>query len=643
MKKTLLLMIPLSMLLSLTGFSSFYLTETSSIANPLFTSTEQSPFLPEVMVYPAPELQVETPLAAHPTDNNVFAAASISGVYPGGYTTGFYRTTNGGTSWTGTNAIKNLSGGIITTIGDPQVIIDNNYRYVLAYLASSGAGGLKVGISYSTNNGANFTSTYFVPGVDTADKVAMTIDDYAQSPNFGRCYIAYSEKSGTYFSYSTNSGTTWSAVKRICPTNRYSRVGASIATGPSGEVYVSWPFYQSTVDYLGFARSTDGGVSWDSTDFAFSASASGPGFRMNLNLVKLNGLPIIAVDKSGGPNHGTVYASFIEKKSAISPALDTCDIIIRSSTNGGDTWGPKIRVNESNTSTKSYQLFHQLNVDKSGNLNVFYIDTRDTPTNDSFMVYMSRSVNGGISFTDTKASSHKFKHKQLSASERLFGVPSYIGSYIGLASPSDRIVGLWFDNIDEKYRAYSVVYPLSTSLSLKAIPQGLYNQNSNTLKKKDTITAVLRASTPPYQKIDSANGIIDSVTLAASLSFNNITTGDYFVEARHKNSITVWSNSAVSIITGGNNSYDFTSSSTSTWGNNQIQVDSEPVRFAMYSGEVNGDDVIDVTDVSTVENDAFNYTTGNVITDFNGDNFVDVTDIAFADYGSANFIMLITP
>ena len=643
MKKTLLLMLPLSMLLSLTGWSFFYLTDKSEIVNPLFTLTEQSPFLPEVTVLPSPELQVETPLAAHPSDKNVFAAASISGVYPGGYTTGFYRTTNGGTSWTGTNAIKNLSGGIITTIGDPQIIIDNNYRYILAYLASSGAGGLKVAISYSTNNGTNFTSPYFVPGVDTADKVVLAIDDYAQSPNFGRCYIAYSEKSGTYFSYSSNSGTTWSTAKRICPNNRYSRVGTSIATGPSGEVYVSWPYYQSTVDYLGFARSTDGGVSWDSTDFAFSASPTGAGFRVNLNLVKLNGLPVIAVDKSGGPNHGTLYASFIEKKSAISPALDTCDIIIRSSVNGGITWGPKIRVNESNTSTKSFQLFHQLNVDKSGNLNVFYIDTRDTPTNDSFMVYMSRSVNGGLSFTDMKASTHKFKHKQLQASERLFGVQSYIGSYIGLASSSDRIIGVWFDNIDEKYRAYSVVYPLTTSFSLKAIPQGLYDQNSNRLKKRDTITALLRAGTPPFQRVDSASAIIDSLTFTAALSFNNIVTGNYFIEARHKNSISVWSSSAVTITSGGTNSLDFTSSASSSWGSNMIQVDSEPVRFALYSGDVNRDDAIDVTDVSLVENDAFDYVTGNVVTDFNGDNFVDVTDIAFADYGSANFILMLTP
>ncbi len=53
--------------------------------------------------------------------------------------------------------------------------------------------------------------------------------------------------------------------------------------------------------------------------------------------------------------------------------------------------------------------------------------------------------------------------------------------------------------------------------------------------------------------------------------------------------------------------------------------------------------MIDVSDVSEIENDAFEYAAGNVITDINGDGFVDVTDIAFADYGASNFVMCVTP
>ena len=172
--------------------------------------------------------------------------------------------------------------------------------------------------------------------------------------------MAYSERSGIFFSYSTNSGTTWSTVRKISPANRNSRTGASIATGPAGEVYVSWPYFYNQTDYIGFASSTDGGVNWDSTDTAITTKSSAPSFRINLNLCKLNGLPVIAVDKSGGPNHGRIYASFIEKKATGSPALDTCDIVMVSSTNRGVTWSAKKRVNASSTSFNSFQLFHQI-------------------------------------------------------------------------------------------------------------------------------------------------------------------------------------------------------------------------------------------------------------------------------------------
>lgn len=598
--------------------------------------------LQEVMVYPSAELQVETPLAAHPANKDIFAGAAITGVYPGGYTTGFYRTTNGGASWTGTNAIKDFSGTIISTVGDPQIVITPNDRFVIAYLKMVNSV-MKIGVSYSTNNGSNWTSPYFLPGVDTADKVVMYADDHIQSPYYGRCYIAYSERGGTYFSYSTNSGTTWSTAKRICPTNRYSRVGASIATGPLGEVYVSWPFNQNSTDYIGFAGSTDGGVSWDSTDFAITAKASAPGFRLNLNLVKMNGLPVIGVDKSGGPAHGNVYLSFIERKTSGSPALDTCDIILVSSTNKGTSWSPKSRVNASSISSKSYQLFHQMNIDRDGNINFLYFDTRDTPTNDSFMVYMSRSTDRGATFADFPASDHKFKLKQLPSSQRLFGVPSYIGSYIGLASSSDRIIGLWYDNIDEQYRAYSVSYPISTELTVKAINQGLYREESGSLIRCDSALLYIRSASAPYNRIDSARICFDSLTFSGECSFSSLPSGDYYIEVDHIKGISTCSAIPVNITSGQNNFYDFTISQSAAYGNNLIIADADPLRYAIYSGEISQDEVIDITDVSAIENDAMNYVYGNVITDINGDGFVDVTDVVFADYGAANFVMSVTP
>ena len=86
MIKSLLLLFPALQLLAFTSWSFLTNSDKELSFNPPFLQMSGSPFLQEVMVYPSAELQAETPLAAHPTDKNVFAASAITGVYPGGYT-----------------------------------------------------------------------------------------------------------------------------------------------------------------------------------------------------------------------------------------------------------------------------------------------------------------------------------------------------------------------------------------------------------------------------------------------------------------------------------------------------------------------------------------------------------------------------
>ncbi|MDQ3022552.1 MAG: hypothetical protein M3R36_18595, partial [Bacteroidota bacterium] len=89
--------------------------------------------------------------------------------------------------------------------------------------------------------------------------------------------------------------------------------------------------------------------------------------------------------------------------------------------------------------------------------------------------------------------------------------------------------------------------------------------------------------------------------------------------------------------------YDFTPAANKAFGSNQIQVDISPVRFAIYSGDVNQDGIVDVIDLGTIDNDAFNFASGYLVTDINGDNFVDVIDLGIADNNAANFVSVIRP
>ncbi|MFN8155158.1 MAG: hypothetical protein U0Y08_12775 [Bacteroidia bacterium] len=77
------------------------------------------------------------------------------------------------------------------------------------------------------------------------------------------------------------------------------------------------------------------------------------------------------------------------------------------------------------------------------------------------------------------------------------------------------------------------------------------------------------------------------------------------------------------------------------YGDNQKQV--EPGVFAIYSGDINQDGVIDVTDQGILDNDIFNFAVGYLNSDLNGDSLVDVTDQGILDNNIANFIGVISP
>ncbi|HAY33163.1 MAG TPA: hypothetical protein DCY06_03435, partial [Bacteroidetes bacterium] len=61
------------------------------------------------------------------------AGTANTDVYQGGYTTGAYITSDGGTTWNGTNAIRTAQNNIISTVGDASVTIDKNGVIIISY------------------------------------------------------------------------------------------------------------------------------------------------------------------------------------------------------------------------------------------------------------------------------------------------------------------------------------------------------------------------------------------------------------------------------------------------------------------------------------------------------------------------------
>ena len=182
--------------------------------------------------------------------------------------------------------------------------------------------------------------------------------------------------------------------------------------------------------------------------------------------------------------------------------------------------------------------------------------------------------------------------------------------------------------------------PPATTVNITLILQGFYNLTTLKLNKRDTVTAYLRNTSSPFLIVDSAKAVIDSITFNGAFYFNNTSSGTYYIELKHRNSIETWSSSGVVINAGGVTAYNFTAAASRAYGNNMIL---KGTKYCIYSGDVNQDGIIDASDLSEVDNDAFNSLSGYVRTDVTGDDFVDAEDVSIVDNNAYNSVSLVRP
>lgn len=185
---------------------------------------------------------------------------------------------------------------------------------------------------------------------------------------------------------------------------------------------------------------------------------------------------------------------------------------------------------------------------------------------------------------------------------------------------------------------------LTAAAQVKVIIEGHYNKANGKLNKRDTLRAYLRNITSPFAIVDSARSVIDSITFTGSFLFSNAPSGTYYIQIKHRNSIETWSKpGGQSYTLGSVMNYDFTSAAAQSYGSNMIQLNLSPPRFGVYSGDVNQNGFIDLTDVILVYNDASAFVSGYVKTDINGDDITDLTDILITYNNSAGFVSVVRP
>ena len=184
---------------------------------------------------------------------------------------------------------------------------------------------------------------------------------------------------------------------------------------------------------------------------------------------------------------------------------------------------------------------------------------------------------------------------------------------------------------------------LNSSLCLRVFMEGFYRPDDSCVV--DTVKVFLRRDTSPYPVEVGVKGETPDDNFTFRYTFDSASLGNsYYLQIRHRNSIQIWSANPVSFdFLNGNLRYDFTVSADSAYGSNQVQVDSSPLRFAMYGGDVDQNNFIDGTDTQLIDNDAAAFASGYLVTDVTGDDFVDATDAALAGNNADNFVGAITP
>lgn len=196
-------------------------------------------------------------------------------------------------------------------------------------------------------------------------------------------YVVFADQRdirAVYFSRSTDAGQTWSQNIRIGGGMQDFRGHwASIALDAQGDVFVAWESLEpEATRNIYFVKSTDAGISWSDSVLVNDTTRS------------LQWHPSIAVDSSGQK----VFIAWADTRS-LAPPIPNYDIYFARSTDGGLTFSPSIRVDDTG-SDPSWQLRASVGCTRSGD--TVYVAWDDERNDSPVDVYFARSIDAGSTF-----------------------------------------------------------------------------------------------------------------------------------------------------------------------------------------------------------------------------------------------------
>ncbi|MBI5300707.1 MAG: exo-alpha-sialidase [Chloroflexi bacterium] len=353
-----------------------------------------NPTNPNILLAGSNDEQRQPPCGPGPV-RGANAAANDCSFFPDVGTSGIYRSTDGGNTWTNLGLLDDQAGWIASALvsdGDPVIVFGpkpngnggfsyaSGARAYYATLASYKTGRSPyppnkapelLAVAYSDNNG----TTWSAPVIATVknnpndfnDKESLWADNNPNSPYFGRLYISWTEFRSALQSpaepvmvaISKDGGNTFSAPKQLSPAGNNGtgngRQGSAVRSGPDGSVYVAWEQANTQV----IAASRDGGNNWAKevvigTVTDIQDPIPGANFRTDSFLS-------IAADPRVGSS--TLYAAWVNRTATGGR------VVVSTSTNKGVSWSAPATVS---TAAEGYAFFQGLDVAPNGRVDVGY-------------------------------------------------------------------------------------------------------------------------------------------------------------------------------------------------------------------------------------------------------------------------------
>ncbi len=392
-------------------------------------------------------------------NSTTWTGSSVGSLYGANY----FQSANAGIGWVGTP-----SGAGGPNSGDPTTAISLSGREYVNFISNADG----QGVAWSDDGNTWTTATVAPSPGDLADKNHMWIDNKLTSPYEGNLYVAWTDFGGTddteiKISRSTNDGANWSTPLNISSAiNAGSHnQGVNLQTGPNGEVYAVWAIYDSwpsDESALGFAKSTNGGVSYAAATRILSNIRGIRNTTVSKNH-RVNSFPVMAVDISGGPYNGYIYVVWTNIGT---PGVNTgtnASVYMIRSIDGGTSWSTPVRVNQGPLTDGKKAYFPWISCDpETGVLSVVFYDDRNVSSTQN-EVFAAFSVDAGNTWADFQVSDVAFTPSSIP------GLASgYMGDYLGITSKGGKVYPCWTDNRGGVYMTYVSPFELGLNAGFSA-------------------------------------------------------------------------------------------------------------------------------------------------------------------------------